>query len=194
MIKYLDSGELKNFFEVAKRNPRDSAIFSLIFRLGLRVSECTQIRLEDLKPYPSRPVQIYIRRAKNGISREYPISFQDAKAIKKWLKLRERIKGHEDNPYLFITRLSLNHHITNTAVQRLFIRLAEEAGLPVEKRFVHSLRHSCAVSLLSGGQDIYFVKEFLGHKSLQSTMSYASIMPSGWASRSFLAVESLASI
>jgi integrase len=103
-IKYLDSGELIRFFDqVKKGSVRDLILFSLAYRYGLRVSELVQIKLTDLSPSPYKPVEISIRRAKGGIGRNYPISFDDSKLLKKWLRQRSKIDPSGSNPFLFIT-------------------------------------------------------------------------------------------
>lgn len=41
----------------------------------------------------------------------------------------------------------------------------------------HALRHTCATRLLESGVDIYTVKEWLGHKTIQTTLRYVHLMP-----------------
>jgi site-specific recombinase XerD len=47
------------------------------------------------------------------------------------------------------------------------------AGLPVEKRKFHCLKHSIATHLLDAGADLAFVKDWLGHANIQNTTIYA---------------------
>jgi hypothetical protein len=47
--------------------------------------------------------------------------------------------------------------------------------LSADRRHVHVLRHSAAVHVLDGGEDIDFARDHLGHRSIQSTMAYAQI-------------------
>jgi acyl-coenzyme A synthetase/AMP-(fatty) acid ligase len=63
-------------------------------------------------------------------------------------------------------------------IQDLFRRYAVEAALPADRRHVHVLRHSVAVHVLDAGEDIHFARDHLGHKSIQSTMTYAQISDS----------------
>lgn len=46
----------------------------------------------------------------------------------------------------------------------------------------HALRHTCATRLLESGADIYTVKEWLGHKTIQTTLRYVHLMPGRLAS------------
>ena len=53
-----------------------------------------------------------------------------------------------------------------------------EMGLMRDKEFViHALRHTCASRLVNGGVDLYVVKEWLGHSSIQITERYAHLNP-----------------
>ena len=53
--------------------------------------------------------------------------------------------------------------------------IATEANLPANRRHVQVLRHSAAVHVLDAGEDIDFARDHLGHRSIQSTMTYAQI-------------------
>jgi integrase/recombinase XerD len=55
---------------------------------------------------------------------------------------------------------------------RLFRALADEAGLPADKRHPHALKHSLASHLVAGNVNLALVKQQLGHKSIGSTMRY----------------------
>jgi site-specific recombinase XerD len=51
-------------------------------------------------------------------------------------------------------------------------------GMEKEKEFVpHMLRHSCASRLVNAGIDLYVVKEWLGHSTIQITERYAHLDP-----------------
>ena len=59
------------------------------------------------------------------------------------------------------------HHLMQT--------YGELAGLPVEKRKFHCLKHSIATHLLDTGADLAFVKDWLGHANIQNTTIYARL-------------------
>ncbi|MFZ2633749.1 MAG: tyrosine-type recombinase/integrase, partial [Desulfosalsimonadaceae bacterium] len=46
---------------------------------------------------------------------------------------------------------------------------------------IHTLRHCFATHLLEAGTDIYTIKEFMGHRSIETTMVYLHILPNRMA-------------
>jgi hypothetical protein len=55
---------------------------------------------------------------------------------------------------------------------RAFGNIAEIAGLPVEKRHSHVLKHSLASHLVAGNANLALIRQALGHRSIGSTMAY----------------------
>jgi len=70
-IKYLLESELAAFMKAAKKNKRDSFLFSLMLFAGTRVSEICQLKLNDVN---EDSFQILIQGKKGGTSRHYTMS------------------------------------------------------------------------------------------------------------------------
>ena len=186
-IKYLNTEELRRFFDVVKKEKkvRNELLFRLCFHLGLRVSELISLRLKDIHP---KNLEIKINRLKGGISRTLPLCAGDIKLLKKWRGERSNYQYADENPYLFITNHSTIEPMRKDTVQKMFKKFSEKAGLELTN--IHSLRHGIAVELLMKGFDIYFVKNWLGHSNIQSTQVYVDIAPPEWKKMSREAVES----
>jgi integrase/recombinase XerC len=71
--------------------------------------------------------------------------------------------------------VGLQGRLRKRRIRELVRFYASEADLPADRRHVHVLRHSAAVHVLDAGEDIDFARDHLGHKSIQSTMTYAQI-------------------
>jgi integrase len=55
-------------------------------------------------------------------------------------------------------------------------RYADKAGIPDDRSHFHSLKHSCATSMLSDlKESILDVKKHLGHADIRSTMIYGDL-------------------
>lgn len=161
-IKYLSKQELERFFSCIE-DPRDKALFGLIYLYGLRVSEATILKLDDID---LRKQRIFIHRLKGGVGGERPIFKEAGQFLRRYLEVRLRKGGA-----LFTGRQG---NLSRKRIYQLFKVYAREADL--DPRFtVHSLRHSIATHLLEAGAEIAFIKDHLGHKNIQNTMIYAQI-------------------
>jgi integrase len=160
---YLSQGEVKAFF-AAISNVRDRAMFALAYAFGLRVGEIELLDRDDIDLERER---IRIHRLKGGLSGERPI-------FRNLIPLLQQHLANRRNSHraLFVGRQG---RLKRRQIQNLFRRYATEAALPASRRHVHVLRHSVAVHVLDAGEDIDFARDHLGHRSIQSTMTYAQL-------------------
>ena len=105
----------------------------MMFRYGLRISEPVTVKIEDVDLKRSR---LWVRRLKNGLSVEQPITGDELRAIKPYLKNRE-----SRLPWLFISERG--QPMTRQSVNYFFDTIAKRASLP--KLHPHMLRHSCVL-------------------------------------------------
>ena len=67
------------------------------------------------------------------------------------------------------------HHVSPSYVQRLVRDAGKSAG--IEKAISpHTLRHSFATHMLLNGVDLREIQEYLGHKSVETTMIYTHVV------------------
>lgn len=163
-IHFLTQDELRRLFKVI-RSKRDKAIFLVAYRHGLRASEIGLLQRTDVDAKQGR---ISIHRLKGSISGLYPLQPDVMKAIRSYLRTRA-----DESPYLFISNRNLP--IERFMLLHLMQTYGEQAGIPVEKRKFHCLKHSIATHLLDAGADLAFVKDWLGHANIQNTTIYARL-------------------
>lgn len=168
-IVYLTPEEWTRLLSVIV-DPRDRAIFLTAYTYGLRASEVGLIRLADLDFARDR---IYIRRLKGSISGEWPLLPEVARAIKRWLKARQKA-GFGEKATLFVSRQG--NPIHRSTLHLLMRRYGKLAGIPEHKRHFHVLKHSRAMHLLEQTRDIVGTKDWLGHKNIQNTMKYVQVL------------------
>ena len=66
--------------------------------------------------------------------------------------------------------------LSPNAVSKEFTHIAKRAGLPPGFSF-HNLRHSCATFLIKQGEQQRTVMEILGHRNVQTTARYGTVLP-----------------
>ena len=133
-----------------KRSTRDWAMILLAYRHGLRASEVCGIKLADVD---LKSGSISIRRLKGSLHTIQPIYqhrgqplLDETAALRAWLRKR----AAEGSDYLFTSQKG--GKLSRTQFFRNFQMVAEKAGLPVEKRHPHVLKHSLASH--PGGGDV----------------------------------------
>ena len=135
-------------------------LIKVLCSTGLRVSECANLKLNDLE-LDSRTG--WVRSGKGGKDRMFSISELLMRDLTKYLKIHL-------GPYLF----SADKPLTARNIQKIIKRAAINAGI---KKHVtpHTLRHSFATHLLEGGTDIRIIGDLLGHASLDTTQIYTKV-------------------
>ena len=158
---------------------RDTAIMELLYGCGLRISELTGLRWQDV----DLDERWLIILGKGNKERRVPFGNCAKRAL---LALREEGPVGE---YVFDGRKG--NPLTVRTVHRIVTALAAQAGL--EGVTPHTLRHSCATHLLEHGASLKFVQEFLGHESLATTQIYLTVSAS-WMKESYAAAHPRANV
>jgi len=186
-INPLSREEVATLLDTAKaRAPRYYPIFLCAARTGLRMGELLALRWEDLD-FNQRFIQVSrnythwkLTTPKSGESRRVDMSLELTQVLKD-LKLERQINagasGTTVPPWVFCNEHGGLLHPHNLR-DRIFYGLLKKAGLR-QVRF-HDLRHSYASLLLQQGESPVYVKEQLGHSSIQITVDcYGHLIPGG---------------
>ena len=153
------------------RSLRDSAILEVLYASGMRVSELVTLNVGDVN-LASANVRCVGKANKERIIPIYP---QAARAIEKYVT-EGRIQLLRDSTE---KALFLNHRggrLTRQGLWLIIKRYVEEAGISVPVT-PHTLRHSFATHMLSGGADLQDVQALLGHASISTTQIYKQVTP-----------------
>jgi site-specific recombinase XerD len=147
---------------------RDRALLVLAVQTGLRLSELTGLNCGDIVLGPGAHVRC---RGKGRKQRCVPLTAATAAILRVWLKER---RGQRDEP-AFPTRTG--RRLSDDAVEaRLAIHksVAHQRcpSLGAKKLTPHTLRHTCAMTLLRSGVDVAVIALWLGHADSRSTNAY----------------------
>lgn len=143
------------------KNLRDRTIIELLYSSGLRVSELTNLRINDIKNNESIKVL-----GKGNKTRILPMTNEAYKLIDSWItNSRSFYENEKSSDYLFIG--VRGSKISAREVQRI---VRSKLGT-----FPHSIRHSFATHLLDGGADLRVVQEMLGHSDPSTTQIYTHV-------------------
>ena len=145
---------------------RDDAMLELLYSCGLRVSELTSLRMQDLFFGEG-----YIRViGKGDKQRIVPVSSTARDRIQRYLEERRSVRTGEEIVFLN----NRGGQLTRVMVFTILKQAARRAG--IEKRISpHTFRHSFATHLLEGGASIRQVQEMLGHESILTTEIYTHL-------------------
>lgn len=161
--KYLTEEEVRRLFGVIK-SPRDKAIFAVCYWRGLRASEVGRLPLGAYRPSAKT---LFVARRKGSLDGEFPLSPLECRTLNAWLKIR----GSKPGP-LFPSRQG-EKGIGRAQIFLLMQEYGKAAGLPANLCHPHVLKHSIGTHLIGKHLEVMAVKDWLGHKSINSTLVYA---------------------
>ncbi|SFV68708.1 Tyrosine recombinase XerC [hydrothermal vent metagenome] len=142
---------------LAEASLQQKLLITMLYGLGLRISELSFVRVEDIK---GQWIQI---KGKGNKMRELPLLPSLKRLIHTY------IQAYVPQNYLF----EKSEKPMNTAQLRYALEKVFKAqGLKVTP---HQLRHSFATHLLNNGARISDISELLGHETMASTQVYTQL-------------------
>ena len=140
---------------------RDRTIIEILYSSGLRVSELTNLKVNDFKNNKSLKVL-----GKGNKVRILPMTDKSFNYMNLWIsKYRSEYKNEKSGNYIFLG--VRGGKISDREIQRIVnLRLGT---------FPHSIRHTFATHLLDGGADLRVVQEMLGHTDPSTTQIYTHV-------------------
>lgn len=148
---------------------RDRAILELLYATGARVSEVTDLDLDDL--VDPTLIRLFGKGSKERI---VPVGGFAHRAVEAYL-IRTRpglATLGKGTSALFLNQRG--GRLSRQSVWQIISDAADASGLAAEVS-PHTLRHSFATHLLEGGADVRVVQELLGHSSVATTQIYTLV-------------------
>ena len=151
---------------------RDWMIIDLALSTGIRVSEMSKLKAEDLY-LKNNESEIIVVNGKGGKSRMVKIDPSLKRHLKKYLQWKRSID--KNGNYVFFS--DRRDRMCVESFEKVFNKYSKKAGISNEYTF-HSMRHSYATHLYAKTLDLRLVQKQLGHSSPAITQIYADIVNS----------------
>lgn len=159
--------DLKVIFDSFTNSPTDvyhNAIFEMLYSCGLRVSELTNLKTNDIS-FENKIIKV---KGKGSKERIVPISDTALEKLQNYFNYR---RGYNKNSlnYIFVNNLG-----NKLSRQYVWVKLKEILMVNniTNDYSPHSFRHTYATHLLDGGADLRYVQELLGHSDIATTQIY----------------------
>ena len=148
---------------------RDKAILELLYATGMRVTELVSLNLDDIN-LASANVRCFGKGSKERI---IPLYDRAVRALEEYLqKGRMQLLKDPEEKALFLNQRG--KRLTRQGLWLIVKSYVKAVGLDAEVT-PHTLRHSFATHLLSGGADLRHVQQLLGHANISTTQIYTEV-------------------
>jgi len=148
---------------------RDNAILELFYASGMRVSELSNLKMENVNFEVG-----YVRcLGKGRKERIIPIGRSASQAVQHYCSaVRPKLLKGKVSTDIFLSRLG--KRLSRQSIWKMIKRYARKANITKTIK-PHTLRHSFATHLLEHGADLRSVQEMLGHADISTTQIYTHV-------------------
>lgn len=144
---------------------RDRAILELLYSTGARVSEVSNLDLDEVTDNGLMRVQ-----GKGAKERIVPVGSFAQAALEAYLARVRPVLVGSSTPALFLNQRG--GRLSRQSIWQIIHAAGEASGFAVSP---HTLRHCFATHLIEGGADVRVVQELLGHASVATTQIYTRV-------------------
>lgn len=161
--EFLTEEELTKLASTPTKYKYTSTIFLFSCLTGLRYSDVTALKWENLTPTENGGFRLSIKQEKTDVHVEFTIP-QSAVAL-----LPHRSKASKQTTLIF----GKKYTHSNVGIQ--LRKWIADAGIDKHITF-HCSRHTFATLMLAKGADLYTVSKLLGHNNISTTQIYAKVV------------------
>lgn len=147
---------------------RNMALLELLYATGIRVSELTSLRLQDI----DFTLDIIRVMGKGRKERYVPFGHYAHEALQRYITETRAKLVKSEHSHVFVNLRG--GELTARGVRFILNEMVKKANMH-GVIYPHMLRHTFATHLLNNGADLRTVQELLGHSSLSSTQVYTHV-------------------
>jgi len=172
--KTLDVDQISQLLKEPKPNDsdlviRDHAMMELFYSSGLRLSELSGLRINDIQ-FSQAAMRV---TGKGNKARDLPIGSKAIEALQRWLKIRTTyLKPESKEDIVFLSKQG--KPLGNRSIQMRLKKCAQDNEIGTHLH-PHMLRHSFASHMLESSSDLRAVQELLGHADISTTQIYTHL-------------------
>jgi integrase len=161
---------LQAIFEEAEKDNLHKLMYMIMVTTAMRIGGLARIRLTGVATLHEGKWKVKTSgrtREKGGIIKCFDIHPSVSTMMDGWIRFR---RPAESSPYLFPGRTG--GHISTVHIRNMFGKWCTMAKLEGREYHPHAVRHSIAHIFKDLGNDLAFIKKYLGHKSMHTTEKY----------------------
>jgi len=152
---------------------RDKALLQLMYNTGARVQELADVAVTDVRFETPATVTV---TGKGSKTRVIPLWEETVEILNHYLEIRQQLGIESDHLFLSsrggpMTRFGIGRRVAVHA------NAAIDACPSLQGRDItpHCFRHTTALHLIEAGNDIFVVKDWLGHVHVKTSSQYVEI-------------------
>lgn len=144
---------------------KDFVILTLLYDAGLRISELINLKVSNV--ILNKEIgRIIVLMSKNNKSREIPITNNTKIILQKYINQNNL----EDDDYLIQNNRKTKY--SSNGIRKIIDKYTSDINFKVTP---HTFRHTKASHLVETNIPIIYIRDFLGHESIETTMVYTKI-------------------
>lgn len=180
VIDYLTGEETELLFQqpdtTTQKGRRDLALLALMYDSAARVQEICDLKVSCISLKAPAVIRLY---GKGRKTRTVPLDAPCVEIVRKYMEENHLNRSEMTNTPLFFN--SRREKLSRSGVGYIltkYVKQANENGGHISEKITpHCLRHSKAMHMVEAGINLIYIRDFLGHESIETTQVYAKANP-----------------
>ena len=172
-IVYLSSEQIKLLINKPDLNDstglRHRTVLTLLYDSGCRAQELCNLNIRDID---TKSALVHLH-GKGNKHRTVTVSFNTAKLVDEYIKRQRNIQDLSQPLLLNRQHRRLSRDGVNYIIDKYAQQISCSDDTFPDDIHAHSFRHSKAMHMLAAGINIVYIRDFLGHEDISTTMIYA---------------------
>ncbi len=179
VISYLTLSEIKLLLEqpdtTTHKGRRDLTLLSLMYDSAARVQEICDLKVSDVRLKSPAVIRLF---GKGRKVREVPLDTPCADILQRYMEENGLNSTVSDMPLFFNSQMQKLSRSGISYILAKYIDMVNSDSVTIPKKITpHCLRHSKAMHMVEAGINLIYIRDLLGHESIETTQIYAKANP-----------------